>query len=148
MSASEPSQRSVPSVANVPASEPDYLFPPPLRPFATALGCIFAGLGILGSALPLMPGTVFLITAAWLFARSSPRFEAWLLGLPVVGQMVTDYRSGAGMPLRAKWFACASIVLAVSLSLGRIPVLVGQVAWVLVGLVGVWFIAVRVPTKR
>ena len=38
--------------------------------------------------------------------------------------------------------------LAVSLSLGRIPVLAGQVAWVLVGLAGIGFITLWVPTNR
>ena len=44
--------------------------------------------------------------------------------------------------------AAACIGVAVALSLGRIPVLVGQVAWALVGLAGVLYITLRVPTKR
>jgi uncharacterized membrane protein YbaN (DUF454 family) len=65
-----------------------------------------------------------------------------------VGPLVADYRAGRGMPLRAKWIACACIVAAVALSLGRIPVLVGQVGWVAAGLGGLLYITLRVPTKR
>ena len=122
--------------------------PPRLRPVWLALGFLLTGLGFLGLALPAFPGTVFFILAAAAFAKGDPKWEAWLLSRPVVGELVSDYRAGRGMPLRAKWIACTCIVVAVGFSLGRIPVLVGQVAWVLVALFGLWFIALRTPTKR
>lgn len=122
--------------------------PSRLRPLWLALGFLLTGLGFAGLVLPAFPGTVFFILAAAAFAKGDPKWEAWLLSRPVVGQLVSDYREGRGMPLRAKWIACCCIVLAVAFSLPRIPVLVGQVVWVLVGLVGVWFITLRVPTKR
>lgn len=122
--------------------------PPRVRPLWVAAGFFLTGLGFLGLALPAMPGTVFFILAAAAFSRGDPRWEAWLLARPVVGELVRDYREGRGMPLRAKWLACLCIAVAVSLSLPRIPVLVGQVVWALVGLVGIWFITLRVPTKR
>ncbi|ADY27383.1 protein of unknown function DUF454 (plasmid) [Deinococcus proteolyticus MRP] len=149
MSAPDP-RRGVPFVPSQTAESPEdhFLFPRPVRPFAIGAGLVLTALGIAGAILPLMPGTGFLVAAAWLFARSSPRFERWLLGLPVVGGLVQDFRSGAGMTARAKWLACASIAAAVGLSVGRIPMLAGQVAWVLIGVVGVWYIAQRVPTKR
>ncbi|GAA4019652.1 hypothetical protein GCM10022631_36360 [Deinococcus rubellus] len=118
------------------------------RPLWLGLGFLFTGIGLLGTVLPLLPGTGFLVLAAWCFSRSSPRFEAWLLGLPVVGELLSDYRAGKGMPLRAKMVACLSIALAVGLSLNRIPVLIGQVVWVLLGMFGIWYIVRRVPLRR
>ena len=50
------------------------------------LGWVMVALGVIGLVMPLMPGAVFLIVAAWCFARSSPRFEAWLLEHPTSGQ--------------------------------------------------------------
>ena len=124
--------------------------PPPHRtnPLWVAVGFVLTGLGFLGLILPGLPGTVFFVLAAAAFAKGDPRWEAWLLSRPVVGQLVQDYREGKGMPLRAKWIACACIVVAVSFSLARIPVLVGQVTWALVALFGIWYITLRVPTKR
>lgn len=113
-----------------------------------ALGFVLVGLGVVGLLLPGLPGTVWFVLAAAAFARGNPKWEAWLLSRPVIGDLVRDYREGRGMPLRAKWAACLSIALAVGLSLPRIPLLVGQVAWVLVGLAGILYITLRVPTRR
>ncbi|PNY80214.1 YbaN family protein [Deinococcus koreensis] len=118
------------------------------RPLWVALGFVLCGLGVLGLILPGFPGTVWFILAAGAFSRGDPRWEAWLLSRPVVGELIRDYRAGRGMPLRAKWIACLCIALAVGLSLPRIPVLAGQATWVLLGLAGVWFIVWRVPTRR
>ncbi|WP_229752884.1 YbaN family protein [Deinococcus aerophilus] len=120
----------------------------PVKPLWVALGVVLCGMGVVGLILPGFPGTVWFVLAAACFSRGDPRWEAWLLSRPVVGGLVRDYRTGQGMPLRAKWIACACIVAAVALSLGRIPVLVGQVGWVAAGLVGILYITLRVPTKR
>ena len=122
--------------------------PRPVRPLWVALGFVLTGLGFLGLVLPGLPGTVWFVLAAASFARGNPKWEAWLLSRPVVGDLVRDYRAGRGMPLRAKWMASVSIALAVGFSLTRIPVLVGQVTWVLVGLAGILYITLRVPTRR
>lgn len=97
--------------------------------------------------MPGLPTTVFFIGAAASFARSSPRLEAWVLGLPGVGRAVQDYRDGRGMPARAKVTAIVMVVAMVMLStvlldswLVRAPVLIA-------GIVGVLVIA-RVPTRR
>ncbi len=119
----------------------------PVKPLWVALGFVLCALGFVGLVLPVFPGTVWFVLAAASFAHGDPRWEAWLLSRPVVGQLVSDYREGRGMPLRAKWIACLCIAVAVGFSLGRIPVLIGQVGWVLVGLMGIWYITLRVPTK-
>ncbi|GAA5514131.1 hypothetical protein Dcar01_02883 [Deinococcus carri] len=119
-----------------------------VRPLWVVLGFVLTGLGFLGLLLPGFPGTVWFVLAAGAFARGNPKWEAWLLSRPVVGELVRDYREGRGMPLRAKWIACACIVVAVGWSLPRIPVLAGQVAWALVGLAGILFITLWVPTRR
>ncbi|MEF2276830.1 YbaN family protein [Deinococcus sp. YIM 134068] len=121
---------------------------PALRPLWVALGFVLTGLGVVGVVLPGIPGTGLLVLAAACFARGNPRWEAWLLSRPVVGQLVRDYRAGRGMPLRAKWAACTCILVAVAFSLSRLSSLPVQVALALVGLVGVLYITLRVPTRR
>lgn len=81
------------------------------RPLLFAAGWVFTALGIIGLMLPIMPGTVFLILAAWCFSRSSPRFEAWLLGHPRLGPHVVRWRATGAIARRAKYVACGSMVL-------------------------------------
>lgn len=79
------------------------------RAFWMALGCVFVALGFIGALLPVMPTTVFLILAAWAFARSSPRLEAWILNHPRFGPVVRAWRESGAIPPRAKAFASAGI---------------------------------------
>ncbi len=85
------------------------------RPLLFALGWIFTALGVAGLILPLMPGTVFLILAAWCFSRSSPRFEAWLVGHPRLGPHVLRWRETGAVARRAKYLACGSMALSFAL---------------------------------
>ena len=73
-------------------------------------GWLFVAIGIVGIVLPGLPGTVFLIAAAWCFARSSPRFERWLLDHPRLGPPVRRWRANGAIPRGAKWIACLSLV--------------------------------------
>ena len=112
-------------------------------------GFVFAALGFIGIVIPGMPTTVFMIMAASCFARSSPRFERWILNLPVVGSMVREHRSGLGMPRKAKVIAISMMVVATALSIVLalnqlgIRFIVGAV-----GVIGVWYVGIRVPTRE
>lgn len=66
------------------------------------LGSISLGLGLLGIALPILPTTPFLLLAAALYFRSSPRLYAWLLSRPRLGAYIYQFREHRAIPLRAK----------------------------------------------
>lgn len=69
-------------------------------------GFVLVGLGLVGAFVPVMPTTVFLILAAWCFARSSPRLEAWLLNHPRFGAVLVAWRREGAIPRRGKVMAC------------------------------------------
>lgn len=79
------------------------------RPLLLAAGWLFTVLGAAGLVLPLLPGTVFLILAAWCFSRSSPRFEAWLIGHPRLGPHVRRWRETGSIARPVKYVACLSM---------------------------------------
>jgi uncharacterized membrane protein YbaN (DUF454 family) len=111
-------------------------------------GLCCVGIGSIGVVVPGLPTTVFFVSAAWCFSRSSKRLERWLLGLPGVGPLVEDYRAGLGMPLRAKYLATVSITAAIAISSGLMiepaPI---RILVAIAGAFGVWYLWNRVPTK-
>jgi uncharacterized membrane protein YbaN (DUF454 family) len=111
------------------------------------IGFVAVGLGTVGIVVPGLPTTGFFVLAAGCFARSSPRFERWVLDLPTVGPMVRDYRAGLGMPRRAKVIAITMMVAACSLSALAVGVPIG-VAILLAGAIGTWYVGWRVPTRE
>ncbi|MFD1252609.1 Inner membrane protein YbaN [Devosia equisanguinis] len=86
-----------------------------LRPIYLIAGLILVALGIIGAFVPLMPTTIFLILAAWCFARSSTRLENWLLDHPRFGQTLRDWQDTGAISRRAKALACSGIVLGFAL---------------------------------
>ena len=112
-------------------------------------GLLCVAIGGVGIVIPGLPTTVFFIIAAWCFSRSSTRLENWVLGLPRIGPLVADHRAGLGMPRKAKIWAIAMIAIAVGLSVGLwIDSLPVRLVVIAVGLVGVWYVGLRVPTKE
>ncbi|MEP9377983.1 YbaN family protein [Aquabacter sp. CN5-332] len=75
-----------------------------------ATGCLFLILGAIGMVVPMLPGTVFLILAAWCFARTSPRFEAWLVNHRYLGPSVRRWQETGAIPLPVKLLALTSFV--------------------------------------
>lgn len=49
------------------------------------------GLGMIGAFVPVLPTTPFLILAAALSYKSSPKLRRWLLEHPVFGAPIQDY---------------------------------------------------------
>ncbi|MBP2233944.1 uncharacterized membrane protein YbaN (DUF454 family) [Sinorhizobium kostiense] len=78
-----------------------------LRLVLLGLGWAMVGLGLAGIFLPLLPTTPFLLLAAWLFSRSSPRLERWLTDHPMFGRPLRDWREAGAISWRAKLAAVA-----------------------------------------
>lgn len=72
-------------------------------------GLLFVGLGVLGVLLPLLPTTVFLLLAAYCFARSSPTLHDWLLGHRILGPFILNWQDYGAISARAKLLAVATM---------------------------------------
>lgn len=73
------------------------------------LGVAATGLALAGVVLPLVPTTPFLLVAAWAFARSSPRLDAWLRAHPRLGPVLADWEARRAIPRYAKAAAGVSL---------------------------------------
>lgn len=101
-------------------------------------GCVSVALGAIGTVVPGMPTTVFLIVASYFFARSSPALDAWLHRNRLFGPSLSRFHETGGMPRRAKVIALAAMWSAISVSVvilaGVSPI--GQAVALALGLVG------------
>ena len=68
-------------------------------------------LGCVGVFLPFLPTTPFLLLSASIFARTSPRFETWLLSHPTWGKPIEAWRRNRAIPLKGKLAAITSMGL-------------------------------------
>ena len=97
------------------------------------LGLTATGLGLLGVVLPLLPTTVFLILAAYAFARSSPRLHGWLVGHPRFGPAIVNWQTHGSISRNAKIAAVTvmALTLVITWAIGGGEILLGIQALVL-----------------
>jgi uncharacterized protein len=115
-----------------------------MRVLYLAAGCGLLALGVIGAFLPVMPSTIFLILAAWCFARSSPRLEAWLMSHPKFGPVLVAWRREKAIPRRAKLLACLGMAVGFALFwVGVHPALELLLVVLVLILASAWFILSR-----
>ncbi len=79
------------------------------------LGHFFVGVGFVGIIVPLMPGTVFFIIAAYFYARGSKKFYNWLINHPSIGTHIKNYQAGK-ITLKGKIISISSMTIAIVIS--------------------------------
>lgn len=92
---------------------------------ATALLC-----GILGTCLPVLPTTPFVLLAAFCFTKGSTKALQWLENNKFFGQILRDYRAGLGVPLSTKITSITTLWITMTLS-----IIVTQILWLSIILV-------------
>jgi len=80
-------------------------------------GFISLILGIIGIAIPILPTTPFLLLASAAFAKSSERFNRWLLNNKILGAYIKNYREGKGLPLKVKIFTILLLWITILISM-------------------------------
>lgn len=118
-----------------------------VRPLFATCGLLFVGLGILGTMLPGLPGTIFFILALGCFSRSSPRLESWLLSRPMIGPVLQDWKDHGSIPARVKWIAPLCMVIFAGSSLFFLSSVWAKVGVALLAAYGIWFVLSR-PTSE
>ena len=101
------------------------------------LGFGFASLalGAAGIVLPLLPTVPFMLLAAFCFARSSPRMEAWIVGHPRFGPHIRAWRERGAISPAGKRAALTAFTISALLGLVLLPFpwLIAPLAAALIG---------------
>ena len=88
----------------------------PARLLWMIAGLIALALGFIGVVLPLLPTTPFLLVAAYAFARSSPKLEAWLVNHKHFGVLIRNWQRDGSIGKRTKISAAVVMALTFVLS--------------------------------
>ena len=109
-----------------------------VRALYLAGGVLCLGLGGVGVVLPLLPTVPFFILAAFLFARSSPKLEAWLLDHPNYGPPIRLWREKGAISQAGKHAALLAFgaTLIISFFVLRFPWSLAPVLPMLI--IGTW----------
>jgi hypothetical protein len=86
-----------------------------------SLGFTSVALGAAGIVLPLLPTVPFMLLAAFFFARSSPRLEAWIVDHPRFGPHVRAWRERGAISPAGKRAALAAFAFSAILGLVLLP---------------------------
>jgi uncharacterized membrane protein YbaN (DUF454 family) len=81
------------------------------------LGWFFVLLGLVGVLVPILPTTPFMILAAALFAKSSPRFHHMLLSNKYIGEVLRDWEERGVVSRKLKRRATTLVVITFSISI-------------------------------
>lgn len=84
------------------------------RVLLVALGTVACLLGVVGIVVPLLPTTPFLLLAAALYCRSSPRLYDRLLRHRRLGAYIRHFREERALPLRVKVVSVSLVWLTLS----------------------------------
>lgn len=91
---------------------PDQIYiqplPQPVRWLLIAIGFTSVGIGLIGTVIPGLPTTIFMIIAALCFGRASERWYRWLMTRKFVGKHFHSMMQGRGLPMRVKMIAVAA----------------------------------------
>lgn len=75
------------------------------------LGFLFLVVAGIGFILPVLPGTPFVLLAAWCFARSSEKWHQWLLQNKIFGPLIQNWEENRCISIRTKIVAIGSMLM-------------------------------------
>lgn len=112
-------------------------------------GFLLFGLAVLGAILPLLPTTPFLLAAAFCFARSSEKLNAWFKQTRLYRSVLASYVSKREMTLKAKLTVLIPVTILLGLGFFMMHnVLVGRIIVAIVWIGHIIYFGFVVKTQR
>jgi len=103
------------------------------------LGFCSLGMAYLGVITPGLPYSIFVVFAAYCFAKGSPKMHAWLYNHKLFGPFLTNWNEKRVFPIKMKYFMLAMMTtsLIIMFVTGVKPIGVISTA-VFMALVAIW----------
>lgn len=112
-----------------------------LKVFLIVIGSLALALGVIGIFLPLLPTTPLLLLAAACYVRSSEKLYQWLINNKWFGKYIENFRSGKGIPLKAKVIGITVLWLTIGYTvIFVVPLYAVKVLLILIATFFTWYI--------
>jgi uncharacterized membrane protein YbaN (DUF454 family) len=107
--------------------------------FWKLLGFMSLGLAYIGVITPGMPYSIFVVFAAYCFAKGSPKMHAWLYNHKLFGPFLTNWGEKRVFPTKMKFFMLAMMTssLIIMFFTGVKPIGIVSTA-IFMGIVAIW----------
>jgi len=112
--------------------------------FWKILGFLSLGMAYIGIVTPGIPWSIFVVFAAYCFAKSSPRMHKWIYEHKTFGPFLTNWTTKKVFPLKAKYFMILTMMSSVIIMYFTIPI--KAVMWSAASMVLVAIWAWRYPS--
>jgi uncharacterized membrane protein YbaN (DUF454 family) len=86
------------------------------------LGFISLGMAYVGLITPGIPYSIFVVFAAYCFAKGSPKMHAWLYNHKLFGPFLTNWNTKRVFPTRMKFFMLAMMSTSLIIMSFTVPV--------------------------
>lgn len=96
-----------------------------MRVLYLVLGFVFLGIGAVGAVVPLLPSAVFLLAAAYFFAKSSKKLHDWFLSTNLYKKNLESYVKNRAMTVKTKLTIICSITFTMAIGfimMERVPI--------------------------
>ena len=111
-------------------------------------GLIMFGLGALGVVLPVLPTTPFILVAAFCFARSSEKIDAWFQSTRLYNIVFSSYMERRAMTVRGKLTLLIPVTILMGLAFIFVDVLPMRIVLAVVWVGHIVYFGFVVKTER
>lgn len=101
-------------------------------------GFLSLGMAYVGVIVPGIPWSIFVVCAAWCFARSSPTMHTWIYSHRIFGPFLTNWETKRVFPIKAKYFMVLTMLSSLVIMWFTVPFTGVLGTGVIMGLVAIW----------
>ena len=117
-----------------------------------AFGVLLIGIGAIGTVVPLIPTTPFIILAAICFGKSSQKLHTWFVSTGFYKKSINHFVQNRSMTIKAKLILLTSITVFMGISLVTMiffnAPLIAMIVLIVIWLCHVVYFGFRVRTIR
>lgn len=102
------------------------------------LGFLSLGMAYVGVITPGIPYSIFVVSAAYCFAKGSPKMHAWLYNHKLFGPFLTNWNTKRVFPTQMKYFMLVMMSTSLIIMIFTVPVRGVIYTGIFMAFVAVW----------